>query len=1120
MMEERKSGDFYSEASPHPKTPGASDRDNRQWYKDAVIYELHVKAFQDGMDDGIGDFRGLMRRLDYLESIGVTALWLLPFYPSPLRDDGYDIADYRSVHPDYGSIADFRELLKEAHRRDLRVITELVLNHTSDQHPWFQRARRAPRGSRARDYYVWSDTPDGYPDARIIFKDFEVSNWTWDPVAGAYYWHRFFSHQPDLNYDNPAVRREILRILDFWLGMGVDGLRLDAVPYLYQREGTNCENLPETHAFLKELRSHIDERFPGRMILAEANQWPEEAVEYFGEGDECHMAFHFPIMPRMFMALQMEERYPLIDIFEQTPAIPETCQWAFFLRNHDELTLEMVTDEERDYMYRVYAKDPRAKVNLGIRRRLAPLLNNNRRRIELMNILLLSFPGTPVLYYGDEIGMGDNYYLGDRNGVRTPMQWSSEKNAGFSRANPQQLYLPVIIDPEYHYEAVNVENQEKNLSSLLWWTKRVIAVRRRHRAFSRGAVEFLFPENPRVLAFMRTHRGETILVVINLSRFSQAVELDLSRFAGIVPVEIFSRNPFPPIRRTPYVLTLAPHDYFWLLLGEEQGSEVREAHEIPRLQMEEGLRYPLGAAEEEALASDVFPEYFGALLDVDIRSVVIRDYGMPQWAQALLFLLDVSPVGGVPETHLLPVAASLHRNIPSEVEEARDGRIALVRTSSGEEMVLFNALYDSGFRSALLDAWARRQSMRLRDGRIVMQIADKALAAGAREKLKEGLRLHPSVSVHRTVCCGGFLDLKLYRPLEEETSPPDSEIIKYLTAKSFPHIPAYAGMIAYRSADHGAFVLGTLRRHLSSEGSAGEGFRASLDRYFEEILPLVGSMEKIPALGNKVRGWGAVPVPPFLEEIIGAAALESARDIGAIAAKLHIALSSEWKDTRFTPEPFTLHYQRALYQSMWSTARRVLGTLEREAPHMSEEAVDSARQCLMYRDRILEIFRRILDARITAYKIRIHGDFSLGHLISTGKTFSIINFDGPPGHPQGERALKRSPLRDLVQMICSLQQVAYGTLLAHPSLKRSEVSAMAPWAALWHRCLGSVFLGAYLDIVDDAPFLSLEDEGFEVLFAALALERSLQNLGDHLGGRYSERSAALYSLIDMVNALT
>ncbi|HML56241.1 MAG TPA: maltose alpha-D-glucosyltransferase, partial [Solidesulfovibrio magneticus] len=543
------------------------------WYKETLVYELHVRSFADGDGDGVGDFAGLIDRLDYLERLGVGALWLQPFYPSPLRDDGYDIADYCGINPAYGDLRDFRRFLREAHKRGLRVITELVLNHTSDQHPWFQRARQAKPGSPARDFYVWSDTPEKYRQARVIFKDFENSNWAFDPVAKAYYWHRFYAHQPDLNYDNPAVRQAMLKVVDFWLTMGVDGLRLDAVPYLFERPGTNCENLPETHAFLKDLRAHVDERFPGRMLLAEANQWPEDAVAYFGDGDECHMAFHFPVMPRIFMALWSEDRYPVIDIMEQTPAIPESCQWALFLRNHDELTLEMVSDEERDAMYRAYARDAQARINLGIRRRLAPLMQNDRRRMELINILLLSFPGTPILYYGDEIGMGDNYHLGDRNGVRTPMQWSPDRNAGFSRANPQSLFLPVVSDPEYHFERVNVETQERNPSSFLWWIRRLLAAYKAEPALGRGDLHFVAGENTKVLALLRRHGEHRLLAVINLSRQAQATELDLAELAGYTPVDVFGQTRFPVIGRAPYVLTMGGHDYFWFRLEPEPDAD-------------------------------------------------------------------------------------------------------------------------------------------------------------------------------------------------------------------------------------------------------------------------------------------------------------------------------------------------------------------------------------------------------------------------------------------------------------------------------------------------------------------------------------------------------------------
>jgi maltose alpha-D-glucosyltransferase/alpha-amylase len=536
------------------------------WYKDAIIYELPVKSFFDGNNDGIGDFGGLVQKLDYLQELGVTCLWLLPCFPSPLRDDGYDISNYRDVHPSYGTLQDFKHFLAAAHERDLKVVIELVVNHTSDQHEWFQRARHSPPGSPHRDYYVWSDTPRKYEDARIIFIDSEKSNWSWDPVANAYYWHRFFHHQPDLNYDNPAVLEEVLGVMDFWLEMGVDGFRLDAVPYLIEREGTTCENLPETHTVLKAIRQHIDARWPNRMLLAEANQWPADVRPYFGEGDECHMAFHFPVMPRLFMAVHLEERDPIVEIMERTPAIPDTCQWALFLRNHDELTLEMVTEDERDYMYLAYSADPQARINLGIRRRLAPLMSNSRRRIELLTSVLFSLPGTPIIYYGDEIGMGDNMFLGDRNGVRTPMQWTGDRNAGFSRVDPQGLFSPAISDPVYGYQAVNVEAEQRDDASLLNWTKNMIRLRRLFSVFGRGSLEFLRPANRSVLAYVRRSADDVILCVANLARNVQPVHLDLSAFAGLTPVEMLGYTEFPRIGREPYFLTLGPYGFYWFEL--------------------------------------------------------------------------------------------------------------------------------------------------------------------------------------------------------------------------------------------------------------------------------------------------------------------------------------------------------------------------------------------------------------------------------------------------------------------------------------------------------------------------------------------------------------------------
>src|SRR3989442_895065 len=744
-------------------TEGFTLEDDPLWYKDAIIYELHVRAFYDSNDDGIGDFAGLTQKLDYLQDLGITAVWLLPFYPSPLRDDGYDIADYTAVHPSYGSVNDFRAFLREAHRRGIRVISELVLNHTSDQHAWFQRARRARRGSPARKFYVWNDTTEKYKEARIIFKDFETSNWTRDPFANQYYWHRFYHHQPDLNFESADVRRSLLAVVNFWLGMGVDGMRLDAVPYLYERDGTNCENLPETHLFLKKLREHIDSRFKDRMLLAEANQWPEDAAAYFGRGDECHMNFHFPIMPRIFMSIHMEDRLPIADILAQTPQIPANCQWALFLRNHDELTLEMVTDEERDYMYRAFAHEPTMRINLGIRRRLAPLVGNDRRQMELMNALLMSLPGTPVLYYGDEIGMGDNVFLGDRNGVRTPMQWSPDRNAGFSRANPQRLVLPMIIDPEYHYESLNVEAQQGNPNSLLWWMKRLIALRKRFQAFGRGSIEFLSPENPKVLAFIRRFEEETVLVVANLSRFTQCVELDLRTFKGHAPIELIGKTRFPTIGELPYLLTLGEHAFYWFSLEEPKtaAQDAREAsYQPPLLEVPSGWEGPLSGGERSSLEM-VLPAWLEGRRWFhgrarDISQVRIQDI-VP--VDSLRFaMLEVEFSQGEPEQYVLPLAIQ-----PDDKPAAGQAVIAVLRRSDNSQLYLVDALSDSAASAALLDAVRTGTRSRAAAGLLV---------ASARPGLPAGeARLYPQEHHAASVQYGDALLLKFYRRLGEGMNP-------------------------------------------------------------------------------------------------------------------------------------------------------------------------------------------------------------------------------------------------------------------------------------------------------------------------------------------------------------
>ena len=696
------------------------------WYKDAVIYEIHIKSFFDSNNDGIGDINGLIQKLNYLENLGITALWLLPFYPSPLRDDGYDIADYYNVHPEYGNLRDFKKLLKEAHNRGIRIITELVINHTSDQHKWFQKARESKPNSVWRNFYVWSDTPNKYTESRIIFKDFETSNWTWDSAAEAYYWHRFYSFQPDLNYDNPKVQEEIFKVVDYWFEMGVDGMRLDAVPYLYEREGTNCENLEETHGFLKKLRTHVDGKFKNKMLLAEANQWPEDAVAYFGQGDECHMAFHFPVMPRLFMAQRMEDRFPVINILEQTPEIPENCQWVMFLRNHDELTLEMVTDEERDYMYRIFAQDPRARINLGIRRRLAPLLNNNRRKIELFNILLFSLPGTPVIYYGDEIGMGDNYYLGDRNGVRTPMQWSSDRNAGFSNANPQKLYLPVIIDSEYLYQSINVEIQEQNLSSMLWWMKRLIAMRKQFKSLSRGKLKFLRSDNSKILTFIRQYEEEIFLVVINLSRFAQVIKLYLSEYERYVPQEIFSQNIFPVIEDSPYIITLGGYGHYWFQL-EKQKDYSEEVNDtvLPEIKLKKQWKEILEEDAKMYLEKRVLPNYiktcrwYGGkarqLKNISIKESILIPANENT---AYLLIIEVNYTTGSPENYILTVSYIQETKAEKIIKDFPQSIISRIKI--GEEFgFLYDAIYSEDIRNQFLEMILRKKKLKGEDGWLV-----------------------------------------------------------------------------------------------------------------------------------------------------------------------------------------------------------------------------------------------------------------------------------------------------------------------------------------------------------------------------------------------------------------
>ncbi|MDD5627780.1 MAG: maltose alpha-D-glucosyltransferase [Elusimicrobia bacterium] len=1083
------------------------------WYKDAVIYEVRVRSFYDSKGDGVGDLRGLTEKLGYLQDLGVTGLWLLPFYPSPMKDDGYDIADYCDIHPDYGTLQDFRAFLRQAHRRGLKVITELVLNHTSDQHAWFQRARRDKPGGAWRDYYVWSDTPDKYADSRVIFQDFENSNWTWDSVARAYYWHRFYSHQPDLNFDNPAVRKSMMRVVDFWFKLGVDGLRLDAVPYLYEREGTNCENLPETHAFLQHLRSHVDKSYSHRMLLAEANQWPEDAAAYFGQGNECHMAFHFPIMPRLYLSMHMEDRFPIYDTLTQTPAIDPACQWAIFLRNHDELSLEMVTDEERQYMYRVYAPDPRARLNLGIRRRLAPLLGNNRRKIELMNGLLLSLPGTPVLYYGDELGMGDNIFLGDRNGVRTPMQWSSDRNAGFSRANPQRLPLPIIVDPEYHYETINVEAQQNNPHSLLWWTKRLVAQRKQFKAFGRGTLEFLLPPNPKILAFIRQFDGETVLVVANLSRFAQYVDLDLSRFKGCSVIETFGHTEFPPATERPYPLTLGPHAFYWFALEPSRDPAVLTASGItalPEVSVLEDWTKVLEGTErgwlEDALSRMIVTRrWFGGKARRIKRLTVVEEIPVREGdIQVILLMLRVEYSGGGEETYALPIQFALD---PTDATAASvpAHSLARLRVTRGEQTV-------SGF---LVDAFGDHRFLRFLPGWIARHRRTRGLVGwlvgapvnGLQERLVPDGSLEPRAvpgeQSNTSVFYGDRLVLKAYRRLEAGINP-EYEVGRFLAGR-FAHTPTLLAAVEYRPPREEPVTLALMHEFVANHGTAWTYTLDELQRYLEATL----AHPEEPASADP-QSWAQELMAPYLSLV---------RLLGQRTAELHLAMSSEGSDPVFAPEPFSHHYQQSISQAMRSYAARILSLLRTQLPSLTPESRAAAEQVLKEETRIARIFRALAGQRLTGARLRIHGDYHLGQVLFTGKDFVIIDFEGEPSRPISERRIKRSPLRDVAGMLRSFHyasRTALSSRTSGPVARPEDLPRVERWAETWHRRVASTFLEAYLASARSGSFLPQTDPEIQRLLKAFLFEKACYELGYELDSRPDWVSIPLQGILRML----
>ncbi len=1085
------------------KKPGSAP--DPLWYKDAIVYELHVRAFFDSNGDGIGDLPGLTQKLDYLQDLGVTCLWLLPFFPSPLKDDGYDISDYLSVHPMYGNLEDFQAFLTAAHERGLQVMIELVMNHTSDQHPWFQTARQAPPGSPEREFYVWSDTDQKYRDVRIIFSDTEKSNWTWDPVAQAYYWHRFFSHQPDLNFDNPRVVEELLKIVRYWLDMGVDALRLDAIPYLIERDGTTCENLPETHRLIKQLRAEIDANYGGRMILAEANQWPADVRPYFGEGDECHMAFHFPLMPRIYMALRQEDRLAITDIMAQTPALPDACQWGLFLRNHDELTLEMVTNDERDYMYLAYSADARMRINLGIRRRLAPLVDNNRRRIELLNSLLFSFPGTPILYYGDEIGMGDNIYLGDRNGVRTPMQWNADRNAGFSRAVPAKLYSPVIMDPVWGYEAINVEAQQGDPSSLLNWMRNMIALRKLFQVFGRGTLEFLNPANRKVLAYLRRYRDEQILCVANLSRFAQPVDLELPELEGMTPVEMLGYVQFPRIERHPYRLTLGPYGFLWLEI-HDQAESVTNAETQLSPMVADSWEILLEGAGRDRLETILLPEYlpkqrwFGAKAR-RIKATHIADWTVLPGAKAVLTLVDVQYEKGDPETYCLPLAMTFGKDGDQIRQSSPNSVVASIVSRNGPGL-LHDGILDDAACAAFLSLIEDSGEMRTR--RAVIRGVPGTLFPTLRgpTELPLPLRRGSAEQSNTSLIYGDRLILKLFRRYEAGPNP-DCEIGRYLTEEAhFDGVPPYAGAIEYAAGDGASAILAMMQGLVENEGDGWTLTLEELERYYEDCAPL-----QYPADGEAQESGdllvlsGKAPSKPAQDHV--GISLNSAARLGTRTARLHLALASSISDPAFTPEPLTASDLQTLFTDLRQKAVRVFDLLKDSMAGLPDEAVDLAGLVLGRRKQILENFRSRGGENMRAQSTRIHGDYHLGQVLRVKTDYVILDFEGEPARPLAERRMKHSPLKDVTGMLRSLSYAAYAGLINYTARRPEDLERLEPWARLWERSSGAEFLRAYRETARGAAFLPSEESDFRKLLYAHWLDKALYELSYELNNRPS-----------------
>jgi len=1068
-----------------PTISAASDAaEDGLWYKDAIIYQLHVKAFADSNNDGIGDFAGLTEKLDYLQDLGVTALWLLPFYPSPGRDDGYDIADYGDINSDFGTFRDFRRFMQEAKRRGLRVITELVVNHTSDQHPWFKRAQRSPAGSSARNWYVWSDTDQRYLETRIIFTDTEKSNWAWDPVAGAYYWHRFFSHQPDLNFDNPRVVKAVVQVMKRWLDTGVDGFRLDAIPYLVERDGTNNENLKETHTVIKRVREELDAYASGKLLLAEANQWPEDVSAYFGDGDECHMAYHFPLMPRIYMAIAQEDRFPIADILRQTPDIPANCQWALFLRNHDELTLEMVTDSERDYLWSTYAADARARINLGIRRRLAPLMDNDRRKIELMNALLMSLPGTPIIYYGDEIGMGDNIYLGDRNGVRTPMQWSPDRNGGFSRCDPAKLFLPVIMDPVYGYESVNVEAQSRNSASFLNWIKRLISVRKSRKVFGRGTLTFVRPKNRSVLVYVRQYESETVLCVANMSRAAQAAEIDLSPWRGRVPTEMLGRTRFPRIGELPYLLTLPPYGFFWFDLQEDVETSVEAPSAPPEfvtLVLGHDAATLLDPWSQRAFEHDVLPAFMASRRWFADKDVALRDVKMHEAIPVqsgnvpyFLTLVDTETQRGR-SRYVLPLAIDWHRI--DRTTRPANSIIAAVRRGP-REGTLLDAAAETDFITLVLNKLHAGET--LETGRSRLTFRPTGVFQNMPAPVIEAAHPVNREQSNTTVIVDTSYVVKLFRRIKPGIHP-EEEMGRFLTdVAGYQNTPALLGAIEVVEGDESS-ALAVVHQFVENQGDAWSVSNGYLDRFIDDQRVLTA---EAPRDDSELQSY-----------------LLRMQTIGRRTAEMHLALASRDDIQDFAPEPITSEDAATWTGSVVKRARDIFEAVAERRAGMSPSNQELVDRLLADQDRVMREIDGLLPRGIDSVKIRHHGDFHLGQMLVVRDDVAIIDFEGEPQRAVEERRRKAPAARDVAGLIRSIDYSATAALDRIGHVPPEELARLQPALESWREAATEGFLKSYRDTVGEHRLLPQQADHVDRLIRFFLLEKVLYEIEYELANR-------------------